>query len=50
VTEAEVHGWSFVFEQFIPAEDRAAVSGASVADAPWWRAVPWRPPEDRLPL
>jgi formylglycine-generating enzyme required for sulfatase activity len=48
VTEAEAYGWSFVFEQFIPAEDLAAVSAASVAGAPWWRAVrgaDWRHPE-----
>jgi formylglycine-generating enzyme len=48
VTEAEVYGWSFVFEQFIPAENRAAVSEGVVAGAPWWRAVrgaDWRHPE-----
>jgi formylglycine-generating enzyme required for sulfatase activity len=48
VTEAEEYGWSFVFEPFIAAEDRAAVSDGSVAGAPWWRAVggaDWRHPE-----
>lgn len=48
VTEAETYGWSFVFEQFILAEDRAAVRDGSVAGAPWWRAVrgaDWRHPE-----
>lgn len=48
VTEAETYGWSFVFEQFIPAEDRSAVADGSVPGAPWWRAVrgaDWRHPE-----
>jgi formylglycine-generating enzyme len=48
VTEAEAYGWSFVFAQFIGAENAGAVMDATVPGAPWWRGVrgaDWRHPE-----
>ena len=44
-TDAEVHGWSFVFAGLLP-DDFPDTRG--VAAAPWWRQVPgacWRHPE-----
>jgi len=46
-TDAERHGWSFVFHLFVGPEARGRVRGSS-AGAPWWRAVAgasWRSPE-----
>ena len=37
-TDAERFGWSFVFEDFVAAEDNQHVM-QSVADAPWWIAI-----------
>ena len=37
-TDAERFGWSFVFENFVAAEDNQHVM-QSVADAPWWIAI-----------
>lgn len=48
VTEAETYGWSFVFEQFVNAQDAGAVIDATVPGAPWWRGIrraDWRHPE-----
>jgi formylglycine-generating enzyme required for sulfatase activity len=45
VTDAEHHGWSFVFAGLLP-DDFPETRG--VAQAPWWRQVPgadWRHPE-----
>ena len=44
-TDAERHGWSFVFRQFLPEE---APPTRALASAPWWRQVfgaDWRRPE-----
>ncbi|ESP88041.1 formylglycine-generating enzyme family protein [Candidatus Halobonum tyrrellensis] len=46
-TEAEEFGWSFVFEKFLPAENRRYVRG-SVPEASWWAGVEganWAHPE-----
>lgn len=45
-TDAERHGWSYVFYQFVT--DAAAVVEGRAAEAPWWLAVAgatWRTPE-----
>lgn len=38
-TEAEVHGWSFVFWSLIPAKRFKSAVGDTVAGAPWWCKV-----------
>lgn len=46
-TDAERFGWSYVFESFVPDEDRKHVM-TSPADTPWWVAVrgaAWYQPE-----
>ena len=48
VTEAERHGWSFVFHLFLPPEVRSRAK--RVAATPWWCAIggaSWRQPEGR---
>eukprot|EP01012_Entosiphon_sulcatum_P035839 TRINITY_DN4555_c0_g1_i1.p1 TRINITY_DN4555_c0_g1~~TRINITY_DN4555_c0_g1_i1.p1 ORF type:complete len:347 (+),score=34.07 TRINITY_DN4555_c0_g1_i1:786-1826(+) len=48
-TDAELYGWSFVFEQLLPPETLAADPNG-VQDANWWRAVNrawWRQPEGK---
>jgi sulfatase modifying factor 1 len=48
ITEAETYGWSFVFGQFVPAQDQGAIIDAAVPGAPWWfgvRGADWRHPE-----
>jgi sulfatase modifying factor 1 len=45
VTDAERHGWSFIFDGLLPANRRGY---NRVAEATWWAAVPgatWRCPE-----
>ncbi|WP_119731735.1 formylglycine-generating enzyme family protein [Thermomonospora amylolytica] len=46
VTEAERYGWSFVFHLHVP--PGTPVMDGTVAEAPWWVAVPgayWKAPE-----
>jgi formylglycine-generating enzyme required for sulfatase activity len=46
VTDAEAHGWSYVFEALV--HPAATVLRGAVPGAPWWRAVAgasWRCPE-----
>ena len=48
VTDAERHGWSFVFHAALGAAARNAARERAVPDAPWWLAVEgatWRSPE-----
>jgi formylglycine-generating enzyme required for sulfatase activity len=50
VTDAERHGWSFVFYAALDAQARATARRGVVSDAPWWLAVDdatWRSPEGR---
>eukprot|EP01006_Ploeotia_vitrea_P006107 TRINITY_DN12286_c0_g1_i1.p1 TRINITY_DN12286_c0_g1~~TRINITY_DN12286_c0_g1_i1.p1 ORF type:complete len:427 (-),score=46.51 TRINITY_DN12286_c0_g1_i1:485-1765(-) len=47
LTDAEVYGWSFVFEQLLSKQWKK-IHLESVQSAPWWKAVPrswWRQPE-----
>lgn len=47
VTDAERYGWSFVFEGFLPVDERT-VHARAASDLPWWRRVAgatWRTPE-----
>jgi formylglycine-generating enzyme required for sulfatase activity len=50
VTDAERHGWSFVFYAALDAQARTTAREGVVPDAPWWLAVDgatWRSPEGR---
>jgi formylglycine-generating enzyme required for sulfatase activity len=48
VSDAERHGWSFVFHALLRPDARSAAANRAPPDAPWWLAVDgatWRSPE-----